>query len=311
MKTVLCNGCWDLLHLGHIRHLKEAKSLGDTLVVSVTSDKYVNKGPGRPRFTEDERAEALMALSFVDRVLVNHSPDAVDLIKHLKPTAYVKGSDYCGITDDEVLVREAEAIAEVGGDMVFTGTQKWSSTDLLNSLPKEPYADYVYAFSDIEADESFDRILSRLIAAKRDQRRIFFIGNGGSAAIASHFAADFLKAAKMAALSFNEPALMSAIANDVAYSKVFSGPLAIHGHGDDILFAISSSGESDSIIKAVTVAGSRGMAVITLSGFKPTNRLRGMGDVNLYVPSDRYGVVEAAHFVILHSLLDAVVEDND
>lgn len=133
MRIVLAHGCFDLVHLGHIRHLKEAKKLGDQLVVSVTADRFVNKGPGRPRFTEDERAEWLMEFPFVDRVLVNYSADAVELIHHLKPAVYVKGADYCG-SNDPALAREAAAIAEVGGDMVFTSTQKWSSTELLKDM---------------------------------------------------------------------------------------------------------------------------------------------------------------------------------
>lgn len=307
MKTVLCHGCWDLLHLGHIRHLKEAKKLGEHLTVSVTSDKYVNKGPGRPRFNEDERAEALMALSFVDRVLVNYGPDAVELIQHLKPSAYVKGSDYCG-SPDEGLAREAAAIAEVGGDMIFTSTKKWSSTELLRDIKREPYEPYVEALKNYECNMSFDNVVSMILEARVGGGRLFFIGNGGSAAIASHMAADFQKAGKTAAFCFNDAAQVTALANDVGYESVFSEPLRMHATDGDMLFAISSSGESLSILNGAVVADQAGCKVVTLSGFDQRNTLRGLGEANFYVPSDRYGVVEASHLVILHSLLDAVVE---
>ena len=89
--TVLAHGCFDILHLGHIRHLKEAKSFGDYLVVSVTADKWVNKGIGRPHFTAEQRAEALRALDCVDEVYINDDEGCWDLIRKIKPAFYVKG----------------------------------------------------------------------------------------------------------------------------------------------------------------------------------------------------------------------------
>ena len=99
-KIVLCHGCFDLIHLGHIRHLTEARKLGDKLIVSVTSDRFVNKGKNRPRFTEAERAEALSALSCVDEVKINDSTDAVMMIEHVRPAFYVKGVDYADVEKD-------------------------------------------------------------------------------------------------------------------------------------------------------------------------------------------------------------------
>lgn len=143
--------------------------------------------------------------------------------------------------------------------------------------------------------------------ARQDQQRFFFIGNGGSAAIASHMAADWLKAAGVAAMSFNDPAQITCIANDCGYEQVFVKPLLLHGRPGDLLFAISSSGRSRSITYAVEAALTIGMRVVTLSGFDPDNALRNLGDVNFHVPSDRYGIVEVAHHAICHSILDAVI----
>lgn len=151
------------------------------------------------------------------------------------------------------------------------------------------------------------RAVALVLEAKRKGNRLFFIGNGGSAAIASHMAADFLKAGGMKAMCFNDAALMSALANDEGYDRVFSYPLADLGRGDDLLVAISSSGQSKNIINGANVARESGMNVVTLSGFKPDNPLRSKGDVNFYVESDRYGVVEVAHHAICHSILDAVI----
>lgn len=146
--------------------------------------------------------------------------------------------------------------------------------------------------------------------AKRFKQRFFFIGNGGSAAIAEHMAADWLKAGGVAAMCFNQGPLMSCIANDLGYDRVFAQPLTLHGNAGDVLFAISSSGKSKSITQAADIARDLRMKVITLSGFASDNPLRSMGAVNFHVPSDRYGLVEVAHHAICHSILDAVIDGD-
>ena len=87
-KVILCHGVFDLLHIGHIRHLSEAKKLGDILIVSVTSDIFVNKGPNRPMFKDYLRLEAIASLKFVDFVVLSNSPSSVDIIKKIKPDLY-------------------------------------------------------------------------------------------------------------------------------------------------------------------------------------------------------------------------------
>lgn len=282
--------------------------MGDRLVVSVTSDRFVNKGPGRPRFTEYERAEALEALSCVDVVAINDAPDAVAMINHVRPAIYVKGIDYADATDDEGLRRESFAVAAVGGDMTFTSGQKWSSTELLPDFERGPFDDYLSILRKVECDVPFDQVLDMLLLVRTNRHRLFFIGNGGSAAIASHMAADWQKAGKTPAMCFNDAAQLTALANDCGYEDVFNTPIYWHGRDGDVLIAISSSGESLSIVSAAEQAHESGVKVVTLSGFKSNNQLRKLGDVNYYVPSDRYGIVETAHLAILHSLLDAAVD---
>jgi len=154
--------------------------------------------------------------------------------------------------------------------------------------------------------------ISRAVSLAREVKaargRFFFVGNGGSAAIASHMAADWLKNAKVAAQCFNDGALTTCLANDLGYAHVFATPIRQHARKGDLLFAISSSGESESIISAVQAAYEAGCYVVTLSGFKPGNRLRNLGDVSFYVPSERYGTVEVCHHAICHAILDAVIE---
>ena len=111
-KIVHCHGVFDLLHIGHIRHFQQAKELGDVLVVTVTPDQFVNKGPGRPAFGEQMRTEAIAALDCVDFVAINRWPLAEEAIKLIQPRFYVKGSDYKDANDDNTggIVIEEEAV---------------------------------------------------------------------------------------------------------------------------------------------------------------------------------------------------------
>lgn len=153
-----------------------------------------------------------------------------------------------------------------------------------------------------------NRAVNLILDAKSRGARVFFIGNGASAAIASHMAADFLKNGVIAAQCFTDGALTTCLANDLGYENVFAKPLEIHGRNGDVLVAISSSGKSRSITLAAEMALNKGMRAITLSGFDPHNPLRALGTVNFYVPSDRYGVVEVAHHAVCHAILDAVID---
>jgi rfaE bifunctional protein nucleotidyltransferase chain/domain len=134
-KTVVhAHGAFDLLHLGHVRHLDAARRLGDVLMVTVTEDQFVNKGPGRPVFNEALRAEMLAALANVDWVGINSSPDAVSAINTIKPDVYVKGQDYQNPEGDVTgkITAERDAIEVHGGRLAFTGGVAFSSSELIN-----------------------------------------------------------------------------------------------------------------------------------------------------------------------------------
>lgn len=138
--------------------------------------------------------------------------------------------------------------------------------------------------------------------------RLFFVGNGGSAAIASHCAIDFLKNGGFATFGPGDSAHMTCITNDIGFNNVYSMQIERHGQLGDCLFAISSSGMSEDILDAVHAAKRKMMNVCTLSGFGEGNFLRGKGQVNFYVPSSEYGTVEITHLAILHSILDEVMQ---
>jgi D-sedoheptulose 7-phosphate isomerase len=137
----------------------------------------------------------------------------------------------------------------------------------------------------------------------RNAGRHYFIGNGGSAAIASHMAVDWTKNGGKEAIAFNDASALTCVANDYGYEQVFSKQIEWHAKPGDILVAISSSGRSVNIINAVIEARSRGIPVVTLSGFTPDNPLREMGQVNFWIDSKDYGIVELSHAAILHSMI--------
>ncbi len=134
-KTIVqCHGVFDLLHPGHIRHFEAARQEGAVLLVTVTKDAYVVKGPGRPVFNQHLRAESIAALGCVDYVAINECPTAIEAIRKLRPDVYVKGSDYANEKEDLTgkIRDEEEAIRSVGGRIHFTDEITFSSTRLLN-----------------------------------------------------------------------------------------------------------------------------------------------------------------------------------
>ena len=153
-------------------------------------------------------------------------------------------------------------------------------------------------------DEAVDWAVARARRAHADGNKLMFVGNGGSAAIASHLAIDFSKNGGMRACAFNDGAALTCLANDLGYENVFAQQVALHGRAGDLLVAISSSGRSPNILNAVAAARRGGVDVLTLSGFRPDNPLRAMGEVNLYVPSMEYGFVEISHLTLGHAILD-------
>jgi rfaE bifunctional protein nucleotidyltransferase chain/domain len=134
-RIVHCHGVFDLLHPGHIKHLEAAKKKGDVLVVTITKDEHVNKGPGRPVFNHFLRAESVSAIECVDFVAINEWATAVETIKKLRPDFYVKGSDYVKREEDVTrkIFDEERAVKSVGGSIYFTDQVLFSSSALINT----------------------------------------------------------------------------------------------------------------------------------------------------------------------------------
>ena len=143
---------------------------------------------------------------------------------------------------------------------------------------------------------------------KETDTQIFFIGNGGSSAIASHMTADFMKNGGMKTYSLYDNAVTTCMGNDYGYEHVFSRPLEFLGQKDDLLVAVSSSGNSPNIVNAINMANAKKMETITFTGFKKDNKSRQLGTINVYVPSEKYGIVESIHNLMLQQVVDMITE---
>ena len=163
--------------------------------------------------------------------------------------------------------------------------------------------------SEINKDYAFKKWCDLLEEIKHSQRRkIIFIGNGGSAGIASHCATDYSKNGQVRSLALNDASTLTCLSNDFSYDEVFSKQIEYHGFENDLLIAISSSGNSQNILNAVNMAKRRKMLTITLSGFNGDNSLKKLGDMNFFINSMQYGFVEILHLTIIHTALDLFIE---
>jgi D-sedoheptulose 7-phosphate isomerase len=156
----------------------------------------------------------------------------------------------------------------------------------------------------LSAPDGFVRWVAITHAVHARDRNIYLVGNGASAAMASHFSADACKNAGLRAQAFNDSSLLTATSNDVMFDQVFALPLARLARRGDLLVTISTSGSSPNILRVLERAQTLDLSVVTLSGRNPDNPSRRHGDLNFYVPNDRYGFVESAHHVVLHYWLD-------
>ena len=161
-----------------------------------------------------------------------------------------------------------------------------------------------------DSEELQNKII-KTIGIIKSSDRIFFIGNGGSNAICSHMAEDFSKIANIPSLSFSDAALITCYSNDYGYEYAILEWLKVHFRKNDLLVSISSSGNSDNIINASKFVKSIGGNLVTLSGFKNNNKLCKIGDINIYIKSKSYGIVECFHEVILHSIIDTIQNEKN
>lgn len=170
-RVILCHGVFDLLHIGHIRYFKRARTLGDVLLVTLTPDRYVDKGPQRPAFPESLRLEALASLDCVDFVAVNKWPTAEDTLRLLRPDVYVKGAEFKDLASDPAgkIAQEAAVCEEVGTTLAFAEDIVFSSSNLINrffsNLPEE-IRQYLQLFKQRYSQEDILQTLDRMADLK-------------------------------------------------------------------------------------------------------------------------------------------------
>ena len=151
-------------------------------------------------------------------------------------------------------------------------------------------------------------LVDTFTAYKKSNSQLFFIGNGGSSAIASHMTADFMKNGGMNTFSLYDNAVTTCMGNDYGYEYIFSRPMEFLTRKGDLLVAVSSSGNSSNILNAIETAKLKGVAIITFTGFESNNKAKRMGDVNVYVSCKKYGIVESIHNMMLQQVVDLIME---
>lgn len=158
-----------------------------------------------------------------------------------------------------------------------------------------------------ESPATLDRVCAVLTSVRARGKKVIVAGNGGSSAIASHVAVDLTKAAGLRAITFSDSSAITCFANDYGYENALAKAIEFYADAGDVAIVISSSGRSPNVLNAAKCAKSRGLTVVTLSGFEAANPLRAVGDINLWTNSRSYNVVESAHQTWLLACIDRIV----
>ena len=163
-KIVLCHGVFDLFHIGHLNHINEAKKFGDILIVSITTDRYVNKGPGRPFFNTIQRMTLLSSIKNIDYVISSDSASSINIIKKIKPNIYFKGPDYINHQDDFTgnIKKEIDAVKKYKGQIVYGSGQTFSSSKILNKI-SDLTENQKKIISEIKKKYTFESISSKIL----------------------------------------------------------------------------------------------------------------------------------------------------
>lgn len=157
-------------------------------------------------------------------------------------------------------------------------------------------------------DEGIRILVEEFTRHKVNKSQLFFMGNGGSSAIASHMTADYMKNGGMNTYSLYDNAVTTCMGNDYGYEYIFSRPMEFLVREGDLAVAISSSGNSANIVNAIETARTKKADVITFTGFQAGNKVKQLGDINVYVPCEKYGMVESIHNLILQQIVDLIME---
>lgn len=320
--VVFTNGCFDLLHRGHIEFFQRAKSHGDVLIVGLNSDASVRaiKGPGRPLVRENDRAAILGALACVDHVTIFDEPTPARLIAQLEPDVLVKGGDWpvTQIIGSEVVLRRNGLVLSLP---LLAGH---STTALIERIltahtagvvnrperagePLAGLADSICVMQRLLA-ESGDAILktAKLLAdTLKGGGKVLLFGNGGSAAEAQHIAAELVgrfhgERRPLPALALTtDSSVLTALGNDYGFERVFARQIEALANPGDVAVALSTSGSSPNVLAGVMAARERTCKIIGVTGARGT-RLAALCDAQVLVPSEVTSRVQEASLTIGH-----------
>lgn len=324
MKTVFTNGCFDLLHKGHVELLRKARGLGDRLVVGINSDRSVKaiKGASRPINSEADRKAILEALDSVDEVIIFDELTPYELIKRIKPDVLVKGGDWAA---NEIV--GSDVVRELGGEVrSIPLVNGYSTTAVVEKMSKGMESgmenDDVRGNSGAAEDsirqhlDVFGRMLKEsvgsieacaelIVAAIKGGKKVLLCGNGGSAADAQHIAAEFVgryeseRIALPAIALTTDTSALTALSNDYGYEHVFRRQVEALAREGDVLVAISTSGNSPNVISAMMKARELGCRIVGLTGAKG-GKFAALCDSCVIIPSERTSRIQEGHIAVGH-----------
>jgi D-sedoheptulose 7-phosphate isomerase len=285
--VVFTNGCFDLLHPGHIHLLKSARDLGDKLIVGINSDRSVRaiKGPGRPFQNEADRKSILESLRFVDEVVIYDENTPANLIKDIKPDVIVKGGDWKPeeIIGSDTVIRNGGKVVSIPLIDGHSTTGIASKVNVLddaneanrkNEQTLDVFAEHAAVFEALRQNHlpAIERCAAVIRDTFGDGKKVLLCGNGGSAADAQHIAAEFVgryekerRAFPAIALTTDTSAL-TALANDYDFERIFARQVEALAQDGDCLVAISTSGNSPNVIAGVMTARRLGCKVVGMTG---------------------------------------------
>lgn len=328
-RTVFTNGCFDILHAGHVDFLKRSRALGDRLVVGLNSDRSVAalKGPSRPINSEESRKAVLEALEAVDEVLVFDEETPQSLIEAIKPAVLVKGGDW----DLDRIVGKAfvESYGGIVTSLPLLGaysttaaiTRASNTSNNVASIPEsgefihKALNEHSEVVSELNSKHArhIHELAVLLVETLRAGNKIMLCGNGGSAADAQHIAAEIVgrfeinrRPLPAIALTTDTSAL-TAIGNDFGFQEIYSRQVSGLGRSGDALVCISTSGNSPNIVQAAKVAKSIGIAVVALTG-RAESELSNLADVSIRVPSDKVARIQECHITVGHIVCSFIDE---
>jgi D-sedoheptulose 7-phosphate isomerase len=326
METIVfTNGCFDIIHPGHIDLLRQARQLGTKLIVAINSDDSVReiKGNRRPFISENDRAEILKNLRWVDEVIIFDELTPEKLIAEIKPDVLVKGGDW------EVKEIIGADLVQKNGGKVYSIPLKegYSSSNIIEkimrhreqsekqnlsqsdqkNLIENSLKTHIKLFQRILKEEkpNIENCAELIFETLEKGNKILICGNGGSAADAQHIAAEFVgryeterKALPAIALTTDTSAI-TALTNDYSFEKVFSRQIEALGKEGDLLIAISTSGNSPNIISAIMTARQIGCKILGMTGAKG-KKLASLSDTCLMIPASRTARIQEAHITAAH-----------